>query len=82
MSKHVIDKSDVFDEDHCQLRCYFEHSCFSYNFGPLEGSVRKCELNDVDSASHPTDLVQRKGWVYQTAEVLVINNYSSSANGL
>ncbi|XP_067050529.1 uncharacterized protein [Acropora muricata] len=70
MSKHVIDKFDVFDEDHCQLRCYFEDSCFSYNFGPLEGGVHKCELNDEDSASHPTDLVQRKGWVYQTAEVL------------
>ena len=74
MSKHVIAQFDVFDEDHCQLRCYLEDSCFSYNFGPLEGCVHKCELNDADSASHRTDLVQRNGWVYQTAEVLVIDD--------
>ena len=74
MSKHVIAQFDVFDEDHCQLRCYLEDSCFSYNFGPLEGGVHKCELNDADSVSHRTDLVQRNGWVYQTAEVLVIND--------
>ena len=73
MSKHVIDKFDVSDEDRCQLRCYLEDSCFSYNFGPSGGGVHKCELNNGDSASHPTDLVQRKGWVYRTAEVLVIN---------
>ena len=54
--------------------CIRDSSCFSYNFGPLEGGVHKCELNDADSVSHRTDLVQRNGWVYQTAEVLVIND--------
>jgi len=69
----VIEKFSFVDEEHCRLRCYLEKSCLSYNYGPSKGNVFRCELNNADSFSHPADLIERNGWVYQTAEVIKLD---------
>ncbi|KAL9969822.1 hypothetical protein ACROYT_G022088 [Oculina patagonica] len=65
---HVIGELKVQDDEQCKLQCYLEKSCFSYNFGPLQGNGFLCELNNADSSSHPEDLHPREGFVYQRAE--------------
>lgn len=74
LSNHVIVDFKVEDEEHCQLKCYMEKNCFSYNYGPSLARVHgfTCELNDVDASSHPDDLQPRDGFVYQTAQVNII----------
>lgn len=67
---HVIGELKVQDDEQCKLQCYLEKSCFSYNFGPLQGNGFLCELNNADSSSHPEDLHPREGFVYQRAEVI------------
>lgn len=58
-------------EDVCQIRCFLEPNCLSYNVGPL-GNIDKylCEISDSNDILHPGDLVQRLGFTYQGTKVL------------
>ena len=46
LTKHVIRSEQVLDKDICELKCYFEPNCVSYNFGPLGDGTFKCELSN------------------------------------
>ena len=73
LSNHVIGIFNVNEEEICELKCYLEGSCFSYNFGSFQGNDFLCELNDADSTSHPEDLYPRDGFVYRKAEVINVH---------
>lgn len=57
-------------EDVCQIRCFLEPNCLSYNVGLL-GNIDKylCEISDSNDILHPGDLVQRLGFTYQGTKV-------------
>ena len=56
-------------EGHCQILCYKEARCVSYNLGPLTNCSRTCELSDSDDILHPNDLQERGGFSFSAAEV-------------
>ena len=67
---HVILITDVMSQDLCELSCYTEANCFSYNF--MIGSVtgkHKCELNNSTHEGHENELEKNSNYVYRGAEV-------------
>ena len=72
---HVIQWALVDNNDQCELKCYMENSCLSYNLGMLpSGEKLLCELSDSDHYQHPGDLVLKKGFSYHSTAVSVFLN--------
>ena len=46
LTKHVIRSEEAVDKVVCELKCFFEPNCVSYNHGPLGDGNFLCELND------------------------------------
>jgi len=76
LENHVIRTIDVINEDICQLKCYMEPNCVSYNFNKKEGAngQHKCDLNNATSEHHKIhsgDLAKNESYVYREAEVIM-----------
>lgn len=57
----------------CEIRCFAERGCVSYNIGPShEDDSYVCELSDSDDKIHPEALACRNGFTYRAAEVVLI----------
>ena len=74
LENHVIRTIDVINEDICQLKCYLEPNCVSYNFKTeaIAGGKHKCDLNNATyehDSKHSGDLAKNKTYVYREAEV-------------
>ena len=73
LENHVIQTIDVINEDICQLKCYLEPNCVSYNFNKNEENGKhKCDLNNATyehGNEHSGDLAKKQNYVYQGAEV-------------
>ena len=56
LQNHVVRTIDVSNEDICQLQCYLEPNCVSYNFNKKEAAngKRKCD-NDMNNATYEHD---------------------------
>ena len=66
LSSHVIKSKRVPHEDICQIHCYLEASCASYNYGPEEGELHLCELSDKNHFQDPSnELEARHGFMYR-----------------
>ena len=74
LKDHVIRTIDVINEDICQLKCYLEPSCVSYNFETKAntGGEHKCDLNNATyehDNGHSGDLAKNESYLYPGAEV-------------
>jgi len=74
LNNHVIRTIDVINEDICQLKCYMEPNCVSYNFNKKEeaNGRHKCDLNSATyehDNEHSGDLAKNESYVYRGAEV-------------
>ena len=67
LRNHVIQLVQVNDKDQCELLCYLEQMCLSFNFGS-----GNCELSNSDHYQHPADLVSRIGFSYHPTAVSVL----------
>ena len=74
----------VKNEDFCELQCYMEPNCVSYNFNKEEerNGQRKCDLNNATyehDNEHSGDLVENENYVYRGAEVNIqlVNVFNS-----
>lgn len=78
LEHHVIQSILVDDNDFCQLKCYVEPRCLSYNLGTM-ASVDKfvCELSDSDHNEHPENLVFKKGFSYHPTVVSMPLKYTN-----
>nr|XP_058961573.1 uncharacterized protein LOC131788501 [Pocillopora verrucosa] len=65
LENHVIKSLMVDSKDQCELRCYAENFCSSFNLGISETRGKlKCELSDSDHFQHPEHLICKKGFSY------------------
>ena len=72
LEHHVIQSTFVDDDDSCQMKCYVQQTCLSYNLGSMEsGNKFVCELSDSDHYQHPGDLVFKKGFSFHPAVVSI-----------
>ena len=74
LNNHVIRTIDVVNEDICQLKCYKEPNCVSYNFKTKanRGGKYICDLNNATyehDNKHSGDLTKNESYVYRGAEV-------------
>lgn len=54
------------DKDICQINCYREPGCVSYNYGTLSDGTFLCELNDKDhTQASSNEMVARYGFMYR-----------------
>ena len=50
----------------CELRCYQEAECVSYNFGPIPSDTPSCDLNNSTHLQVPSsDFVSKDGYIYR-----------------
>ena len=70
LRNHVIRTLDVINEDICQLQCYMEPNCVSYNFKKKaeDNGQHKCDLNNA-TYEHGNKHAKNKNYVYRGAEV-------------
>jgi len=66
---HVTRSVKVKNADQCEIRCYQELACLSYNLGPYKDNGHACELSNSDYLRHPNDLVPMPGFIYRGTEV-------------
>ena len=69
--KHIISTVQVGNMDTCELRCYQEHDCVSFNLGinaSPEGTF-SCELNNATHLEQDGDFEDAKDFVYRGGEV-------------
>ena len=71
LTNHVIIKINTTREDICNIRCFIEPNCLSFNVGPLGDHQYLCEISDSDEVLNPEDLVQRMEFTYQGTEVFL-----------
>nr|XP_058963040.1 neurogenic locus notch homolog protein 1-like [Pocillopora verrucosa] len=64
LPNHVIRGDHLPDKDVCELRCYLEPNCVSYNYGPLSDGTFTCELNDRTHLQVPDSLEDKSGFLY------------------
>lgn len=56
--------------DNCEIECFLEMKCESYNLGPqLESGDHVCELSNSDAIRDPLDLMTNQGFIYRGSEV-------------
>jgi len=72
----VIRATEIINEDICQLQCYLEPDCVSYNFNKkVEANGKhKCDLNNATyehDNGHSGDLKKKESYVYREAEVSI-----------
>ena len=68
-----MQNTSVDNNGQCEINCYVEKLCFSFNLGmPESGDKLICELSDSDHYQHPGDLVSKKGFSYHPTAVSVI----------
>ena len=71
---HVIRTTGVSNDDICQMQCYLEPSCVSYNFNKKEeeNGKHKCDLNNATyehDNEHSSSLMKNENYVYRGALV-------------
>ena len=74
LDNHVIRTISVMNEDFCQMQCYMEPNCVSYNFNMKEeaNGQHKCDLNNATfehGNEHSGHLAKNETYVYRGAEV-------------
>jgi len=70
LNSHVIKSSRVLSEENCEINCYLEANCVSYNYGPAEDDLHLCELSDKNHLQVSSDdLEGRQGFIYRPVTV-------------
>lgn len=66
----------VNNNDICEIFCYKEPNCVSYNCGPEDSELKQCDLNNRShrQASN-TDFIMKEGYIYRS----VLNHCENSS---
>ena len=66
---HVIISFWEIEEEMCEIKCYLEPNCRSYNYGLLTNGTFLCELSDTQHMQAlPNELEARNGFNYRSIE--------------
>ena len=66
---HVIISFREIEEEICEIKCYLEPNCRSYNYGLLTNGTFLCELSDTQHMQAlPNELEARNGFNYRSIE--------------
>ena len=72
LQNHLIRSVQVPDKNMCEVRCYEEPNCVSYNYDTAANATPLCELNDRNHLQvSGDDFVLKQGYIYR--QILVRN---------
>ncbi|XP_073249942.1 uncharacterized protein [Porites lutea] len=71
LKDHVIRSLDAIDADDCELHCFWEPDCVSFNF---KKSMSQCELNNSTFEEKQKKLETHYDYIYREAENECVNN--------
>ncbi|XP_078374907.1 uncharacterized protein LOC144658357 [Oculina patagonica] len=75
LNNHVIRSMKVQSQITCELRCYHEPNCVSYNYGPVDSDMPSCDLNNrTHLRVSSSKFVTKQGYTYRH----VLNSCQSS----
>ena len=79
LKNHVIKSyQGVLDHEMCELNCYLEPNCVSYNFGQLNDGNFLCEVSNSSHLQVPSnDLEERDQFVY--SQIFKVSNMDGKA---
>ncbi len=66
---HVFKSMLIQDSSACEVNCFIEDECVSFNVKPLQDGKYFCELSNSSDAVHPEDLKDEQGTVYTSFRV-------------
>ena len=67
---HIIKTVPVKSEESCELICYEDPDCVSYNYGPILSEIPLCELsNSTHLQVTSVNFVSRNGYSYRGIKV-------------
>ena len=67
---HIIKTVPVESEEGCELICYGDPDCVSYNYGPVLSEIPLCDLNNSTHLQVPSvNFITRNGFSYRGIEV-------------
>ena len=70
LTNHVITSRKVTSAENCEIECFLEMKCESYNLGPQLGNGdHVCELSNSDAIRDPLDLMTNQGFIYRGTKV-------------
>lgn len=79
LENHVIRSMKVQSQSKCELRCYQEADCVSYNYGPTHSDTPSCDLNNGTHLQvSSSDFVTKDHYIYR--HIVVRNETSESFN--
>ena len=73
---HVFKTMETESASACEVNCYMENNCISYNLKPLADGTYLCELSDSDDVAHPLNMRYKGGAIYKSFKVS--RRYSNS----
>ena len=66
----MITSREVTSAEKCEIECFLEMKCESYNLGPqVENGDHVCELSNSDAIRDPPDLMTNQGFIYRGTKV-------------
>jgi hypothetical protein len=66
---HVIANKTVPSPQLCRIQCFVEPKCVSSNFDQNAHDSSNCQLSSSEAETHPSDLIDKPGFIYQGTEV-------------
>ena len=73
LTGHVFKSMVIQDSSACDVNCFVENDCVSFNVKPLQNGDYLCELSSSCDVVHPEDLKEEQGTVYTSFEVKAQN---------
>ena len=78
LEKHVFKMMEIETASACEVNCFMEADCVSYNLKPQQNGKLLCELSDSDHANNRQDLRYKKGTVYKSFKMKLLILISNS----
>ena len=69
LEKHVFKMMEIETASACEVNCFMEADCVSYNLKPQQNGTILCELSDSDHPNNQQDLRYKEGTVYKSFKV-------------
>ena len=73
LTGHVFKGMVIQDSSACDVNCFIENDCVSFNVKPLPNGDYLCELSNSCDVVHPEDLKEQQGTVYTSFMVRAQN---------
>jgi len=71
LTNYVFKSYRGISEEMCEVNCFLEPGCVSYNHGTMDDGLFLCELNDREHMEVPSrELVTKDGFIYRAISIV------------